>query len=476
MPVNFEPVIGLEIHVQLSLHSKIFSTAPSEFSHEPNTNTSEYCYGLPGTLPVLNEKVVESAMLLGLATKSAINRRSQFARKHYFYPDLPKGYQISQDERPICIGGQVTIYPNQQAKEISLHHIHMEEDAGKLVHDPSGRQSLIDLNRAGSPLLEIVSNPVLQTPLEARLYMEKVRSLVVYLGISDANMEKGNLRCDANISLRPVGETAFGTRVEIKNLNSFRFLQQALDYEIVRQEDILNSGGQVLQETRLWNESKKMTYMMRRKEDSHDYRYFPDPDLPVVTIEQDWLESIEKSLPELPDKRMERFVNQYKMKFEDAESLAKQRYVSNYFENLVNSGTSAKLAYNWTLQVLTHVASPESEDLDKVLSFERLSELLQMIEQGKISSSAAKVVLTEMLGNKQSASKIAKDKGLEQVSNEDELSKMVQDIIAQFPDQLTQYREGKTKVFGFFVGQVMKASRGQANPTTINQLLKKYLD
>ena len=474
MPVNFEPVIGLEIHVQLSLNSKIFSDAPSEFLHEPNTNTSEYCYGLPGTLPVINQKVVESAMILGLTTGSTISQDSQFARKHYFYPDLPKGYQISQDDRPICIGGEVTIYPDQKPKNITLHHIHMEEDAGKLIHDPNGKHSLIDLNRAGSPLLEIVSNPVLHSSLEARLYMEKVRSLVVYLGISDANMEKGNLRCDANISLRRVGKTEFGTRVEIKNLNSFRFLQQALEYEMVRQEDVLNSGRQVIQETRLWNENQKMTYLMRRKEDSHDYRYFPDPDLPVVLIDDDWLDSVKKSLPELPDQRLERFTNQYNMKFEDAESLSQQRHASDYFENLIKVGASPKSAFNWTHQVLANSSSPES--LENVLDSKRLSELLQMVEQGKVSSSAAKTVFAEMLTNSDSASSIAKVKGLEQVSDEGELSKMVQAIIAQYPKQLAQYRKGKTKVFGFFVGQAMKASRGQANPQTINQLLKKYLD
>ena len=473
MPSQFEPVIGLEIHVQLALESKIFSYAPSEFGKTPNTNTSPYCYGLPGTLPVLNQKAVEYAMRLGLATGGKINQSSQFARKHYFYPDLPKGYQISQDDRPISIGGQVTIYPNQQAKTISIHHIHMEEDAGKLVHAPSGKYSLIDLNRAGSALLEIVSNPVLDSPLDARLYMEKIRSLVTYLGISDANMEKGNLRCDANISLRPKGQKEFGTRVEIKNLNSFRFLQQALEYEILRQEDVLNSGGHITQETRLWNENKKMTYTMRKKEDSHDYRYFPDPDLPVVSINDEWFDAVKTALPELPDERLKRFVEQYQMKFEDAESLSQQRYAADYFESLLNDGASTKSSYNWTLQVMTQAS--ESEMLENILATKRLGELLQMLEKGQVSSSAAKTIFSEMLKTADSASTIAKAKGLEQVSNEEELSKMVQEIMTQFPDQVAQYREGKTKVFGFFVGQAMKASRGQANPQTLNQLLTKYL-
>ncbi len=475
--MQFEPVIGLEIHAQLATESKIFSTASTEFGQTPNSNTTPVCFGLPGVLPVLNKKVVEFAVKMGLATHCSIRLDSQFARKHYFYPDLPKGYQISQYDRPICENGWVDIEVNGETKRIGITRIHMEEDAGKLVHDESGECSYVDLNRAGMPLLEIVSEPDMRTPEEAKAYMEKIHSIVTYLEISDGDMEKGNLRCDANVSLRPKGQTEFGTRTETKNLNSFRFVQQAIVYEITRQEDEILDGNDIVQETRLWDSDRKVTYSMRSKEDAHDYRYFPDPDLPVVNIEQAWVDELRANLPELPDAKKQRFIEQYGLRGEDAGILVTDRTVADYFEEVVSHQADARQAGNWVIMELGRVTNETKKSIREIgISPLDLAELIGLISSNAISGKIAKTVFEEMLASGKKPMVIVEEKGLKQITDESAIESIVDEVLAKNPTQVEQYRAGKTKVMGFLVGQIMKASKGKANPKLVNQLLKQKLD
>ncbi|MGK5093091.1 Asp-tRNA(Asn)/Glu-tRNA(Gln) amidotransferase subunit GatB [Deltaproteobacteria bacterium TL4] len=475
--MELEPVIGLEIHAQMATESKIFCRCSTEFGRAPNDNTCPVCLGLPGVLPVLNGKVVENAIKLGLATHCKIRMDSQFARKNYFYPDLPKAYQISQYDRPICEKGWVDIEVEGVSKRIGITRIHMEEDAGKLVHEEQGEHSFVDLNRAGIPLLEIVSEPDLRTSAEAKAYMEKIHSLVSYLGVCNGNMEKGELRCDANVSLRPQGQAAFGTRTETKNLNSFRFVQQAINYEIERQTEVLFEGETIVQETRLWDSQRKITYSMRSKEDAHDYRYFPDPDLPVVQITQAQIENLRQTLPELPEAKAQRFQEHYGLKERDVAALVVNREVADYFEEVISLGGEPKLVCNWLNSEFARVMNETQKGLkDLNITPEKLQELLGLVQSKSVSSSMAKKVFEEMLRTGKSPKAIVEDKSLSQMSDEVALSQMVADLMAANPDQVAQYRSGKTKIISFFIGQLMKATKGKANPEIINRLLEEKLN
>lgn len=474
--MEFETVIGLEIHAQMKTKSKIFCGCSTEFGAPPNTHTCPVCLGMPGSLPVLNRQVVESAIKLGLATDSTINRTNQFARKNYFYPDLPKGYQISQFELPICERGSVEIEVEGQApKTIGITRIHMEEDAGKLVHDERDPVSYVDLNRTGTPLLEIVSEPDLRSPEEAAAYLKKLHAIVRYLDICDGNMQEGSFRCDANISLRPMGQQEFGTRTELKNMNSFRNVQLALEYEVRRQRDVLLEGGKVVQQTLLWDPDRGRTEPMRGKEEAHDYRYFPDPDLIPVVVDEAWIERVRAELPELPDKRRQRFVNEIGLPDYDAAILIASRELADYFEVALDAFDNAKKLANFIGTELLRDYGPERIGECPVKP-QQLAKLMGMIEQGTISGKIAKTVFAEMLASGDDPEAIVKAKGLVQMSDEGALVALVREIIKANPDQVQQFREGKTKVMGFFVGQLMQKTKGQANPQLANKLFTQELN
>jgi len=474
--MEFETVIGLEIHAQMKTKSKIFCGCSTEFGAPPNTHTCPVCLGMPGSLPVLNRQVVESAIKLGLSTDSTINRTNRFARKNYFYPDLPKGYQISQFELPICECGSVEIEVEGQApKTIGITRIHMEEDAGKLVHDEREPVSYVDLNRTGTPLLEIVSEPDLRSPEEAAAYLKKLHAIVRYLDICDGNMQEGSFRCDANISLRPVGQQEFGTRTELKNMNSFRNVQLALEYEVRRQRDVLLEGGKVVQQTLLWDPDRGRTEPMRGKEEAHDYRYFPDPDLIPVVVDEAWIERVRAELPELPDKRRQRFISEIGLPDYDAAILTASRELADYFEVAFGAFENAKKLANFIGTELLRDYGPERIGECPVKP-QQLAKLLGMIEQGTISGKIAKTVFTEMLGSGDDPEAVVKAKGLVQMSDEGALVALVREILAANPDQVQQFREGKTKVMGFFVGQLMQKTKGQANPQLANKLFAQELN
>ena len=476
--MQFESVIGLEIHIQLATESKIFCGCSTEFGKPPNTNTCPVCLGLPGALPVLNRQVPELAAKLGLALNCEIRHDSQFARKNYFYPDLPKAYQISQFDRPICENGWLDIHTESRGKSrIGITRIHMEEDAGKLVHEDAGTESMVDLNRAGVPLLEIVSEPDIRSADEAKAYMEKIHAIATTIGVSDGDMEKGHLRCDANVSLRPEGKNEFGTRTETKNLNSFRFVQHAIDYEIERQREEILDGETIVQETRLWDTDRKVTFSMRSKEEADEYRYFPDPDLPLVRLSTELIETLRKKLPELPDAKMQRFMEEYGLNDYDAGVLTASQELSEYFEKVLVDGAAPKIACNWITGDLTRVMNESGKTLSEInLSPENLANLTILIDQGEISSKIAKTVFAEMLDSGKTPNTIIEEKGLKQITDEKELGRIVEELLASNPQQVKQYREGKTKVIGFFVGQMMKQTQGKGDPAVINRLLKEKLD
>ncbi len=476
--MNYEAVIGLEVHAQLLTESKIFSPSSAAFGGEPNTQTDPVVLGLPGALPVLNKKAVEFAIKMGLATHCEIANFSQFARKHYFYPDLPKGYQISQYELPICKNGYVQIEVNDTVKKIRLNRIHLEEDAGKSIHDPAlaGHDTLVDLNRSGVPLIEIVSEPDIRTPEEAYAYLSALKQIVTYLGICDGNMEEGSLRCDANVSVRPVGEKAFGVKTEVKNMNSFRNVERALHYEINRQISILREGGSIQQETLLWDANANVARTMRSKEEAHDYRYFPDPDLTPIVVEKDFIESIKNELPELPEAKKLRFISEYQLPEYDAALLTETKEMADYYESVVQHCTDYKLASNWVMSEIIRILNDRKISIvDFPLSPEQIAELLNMVVTEKISLKIAKTVYEEMLATNRSAEAIVSEKGLVQISDTSELAKIIEEILSKNPKQVEEYKGGKDKVLGFFVGQVMRATKGQANPALVNKILKEKL-
>ena len=472
--MEFETVIGLEIHAQLKTKSKIFCGCSTSFGAPPNTNTCPVCLGLPGVLPVLNKRVVEFALKLGLATNSVINKFSQFARKNYFYPDLPKGYQTSQFDFPIVGKGSVEIEIDGNKKRIGITRIHMEEDAGKLTHNEVEPISYVDLNRTGTPLLEIVSEPDLRSPEEASAYLKKLHAILRYLDICDGNMQEGSFRCDANISLRPYGQKEFGTRTELKNMNSFRHVQSALEYEIRRQRDLLLEGENIVQETLLWNPDKNCTESMRGKEDAHDYRYFPCPDLVPVEISESWIEEIRSDLPELPDQRKARLMEQYGLPDQDAVLLTADRELADYYEESVAKGAQAKKAANWIMTELLRELKGESITSCKVSPLQLVA-LLEMVEANTISGKIAKTVFQAMMASGQDPLTIVKKQNLLQLSDEGELLALVRQIIDANPQQAADYRNGKTKILGFLVGQLMQRTKGKANPTLANDLFSREL-
>ena len=472
--MEFETVIGLEIHAQMKTLSKIFCGCSTAFGAPPNTHTCPVCLGMPGSLPVLNRQVVESAIKLGLATGSTLNRENRFARKNYFYPDLPKGYQISQFELPICEHGRVEIEVDGRSRTIGISRIHMEEDAGKLVHDEREPVSYVDLNRTGTPLLEIVSEPDLRSPTEAAAYLRKLHAIVRYLDICDGNMQEGSFRCDANISLRPKGQDKLGTRTELKNMNSFRNVQLALEYEERRQRDLLLDGGEVVQQTLLWDPDRGRTEPMRGKEEAHDYRYFPDPDLVPVVVDEAWIERVRAGLPELPDARRQRFAAGFDLPAEAADLLTGSRELADFFEAALASFANARKLANFIGTELLRDYGPERINECPVRPGQ-LADLLQMTEDGRISGKIAKSVFAEMLTTGHDPAQIVKERGLVQMSDEGELAALVAEIVAANPAQAEQFREGKTKVLGFFVGQLMQKTRGQANPQLANQLFTREL-
>ena len=475
--MEYEAVIGLEVHAQLLTKSKTFCGCSTEFGASPNAHTCPVCQGMPGTLPVLNKRVVEFAMIMGLATQCRIAPYSRLARKNYFYPDLPKGYQISQFEEPLAQHGKVEIEVNGDLKQIGITRIHMEEDAGKLIHDDFNPVSYVDFNRCGVPLIEIVSEPDMRSSEEAVQYLKKLHQVLQYTNICDGNMEEGSFRCDANVSIRPYGQTELGTRAELKNMNSFKHVQQALDFEIRRQRSILESGGKIVQETRLWDVTHNRTHSMRGKEESHDYRYFPDPDLVPIVIDDAWIEKIRQDLPELPDDRKVRFQKEYGLSDYDASVLTARRPVADYFEEVAGFVEDSKLAANWVMgELMFHLNKAGTEIEDSPISSSELADVLKMIGAGTISGTIAKTVFEEMFATGKSATVIVEEKGLIQVSDVDAIETLIRTVLEENPKEFQAYKEGKKKLFGFFVGCVMKQSRGKANPKVVNEMLRKLLD
>jgi aspartyl-tRNA(Asn)/glutamyl-tRNA(Gln) amidotransferase subunit B len=476
---QYEPVIGLEIHAQLKTRSKIFCGCSTRFGAAPNTQVCPLCLGLPGTLPVLNERAVEFAVMTGLAVGATIAERSVFARKNYFYPDLPKGYQISQYDRPLCVGGSIDIPTEAGPKRIGLVRIHIEEDAGKSIH-PEGREGLsttrVDLNRAGVPLIEIVSDPDLRSGAEAHAYLTRMRQILVYLDVCDGNMEEGSLRCDANVSVRPRGSEAFGTKTEIKNLNSFRYVERALAYEIDRQIRILEEGGRVVQETLLWDAQRGVSETMRSKEEAHDYRYFPEPDLPPLDLDPAWIDEVRRRLPELPQQLRERLVREHGIPEYDAEVLTETRAVARYFEDAARRAGNAKLASNWIMTEVNAIRNKSGQSIEEFpVGADRLGALVAMIASGGISGKIGKQVFEHMLTDEAPPQAIVEKHGLLPIDDEASLLRLAREVIAAHPGPAADVRGGKEKTFAFLVGQAMKASRGRAHPERIQDALRAAL-
>lgn len=474
--MKYEAVIGLEVHAQMLTESKMFCGCPTTFGAGPNTQTCQICIGMPGVLPVMNKKALEFTIRTGLATNCRVSLYSRFARKNYFYPDLPKGYQISQYELPICEHGHIDIIVDGVKRKIGITRIHMEEDAGKNIHEGGGNYSFVDLNRAGVPLMEIVSEPDIKTPREASEYMRKLRTILRYLGVCDGNMEQGSLRCDANVSIRPVGSSGLGVKVEMKNINSFRFVEKALEYEIKRQIHTVGEGGRIIQETRLWDPSTGTTQPMRTKEEAHDYRYFPEPDLVPIMVADEMIEKIRASLPELPDTKRDRFVSEYGLPEYDADLLTAERSTADWFEEAVRAGGPPKTVSNWMMGDLARLLNEENRAIEESpVSPAGLAEMIKLIDNGTISGKIAKTVFEEMYRSGRNAGDIVREKGLTQISDTGEIEKAVDEAIAKNPNEVERFRAGDEKLIGFFVGQVMKATKGKANPRIVNELLKKKL-
>lgn len=473
---KYEVVIGLEVHAQLKTKSKIFAPDKNEFGQEPNSLTSPITLGMPGVLPVLNKEVVNMGILTGLALNCEIPSRCKFDRKQYFYPDLPKGYQISQYDEPICVNGYLDI----KGKRIGITRAHLEEDAGKLVHAGAdglagSSYSLVDLNRAGTPLLEIVSEPDMRSSEEARNYMEELRNIVRYIGVCDGNLEEGSMRCDANISIMPKGSKEFGTRAEIKNVNSFSALQRAIEYEIDRQIDIVEEGGQVVQETRLWDDNSRETRSMRGKEDAHDYRYFPEPDLMPLEISREWVDRIKSQMPELPSQKRERYQSLGLSEY-DASVIVEQMGLALFFDKVLELGANPKTAVNFIMgEIAAYLKEDHIEITDTKLTPENLAELISLIEKGTISNNIGKQIIIEMLKDGTKASAIVEKKGLSQISDTGAIKEIVQKVVDAHPGEVEAYKGGKTNLLGFFVGQVMKETKGRANPKTVNELLRSII-
>ena len=473
---KYEVVIGLEVHAQLKTKSKIFAPDKNEFGQEPNSLTSPITLGMPGVLPVLNKECVNMGILTGLALNCEIPSRCKFDRKQYFYPDLPKGYQISQYDEPICVNGHLDI----NGKRIGITRAHLEEDAGKLVHAGANglagsTYSLVDLNRAGTPLLEIVSEPDMRSSEEAKNYMEELRNIVRYIGVCDGNLEEGSMRCDANISIMPKGSKEFGTRAEIKNVNSFAALQRAIEYEIERQIGIVEEGGQVVQETRLWDDNARETRSMRGKEDAHDYRYFPEPDLMPLEISREWVEKIKSEMPELPSQKRTRY-QEIGLSEYDASVIVEQMGLALFFDKVLELGANPKTAVNFIMgEIAAFLKEDHIEITDTKLTPENLAELIALIEKGTISNNIGKQIIIEMLKDGTKASVIVEKKGLSQISDEGAIKELVQKVVDAHPNEVEAYKNGKTNLLGFFVGQIMKETKGRANPKTVNQLLREII-
>lgn len=489
MKEGWEAVIGMEVHTQLATETKIFCGCRAEFGSEPNSNTCPVCLGLPGALPVLNRRVIELGARAALALGLEIQETSIFARKNYFYPDLPKGYQISQYDKPFSANGQLRIMTAERDEgghatewkpmTIGIERMHLEEDAGKNVHEglpDTDKYSYVDLNRAGTPLGEIVTKPDFRTSWQAYDYVNHVRRVLQWVGASDADMEKGNLRCEANVSVRKVGETAFNNKVELKNLNSVRFMQKAIEFEIERQIAAHEAGEGVSQETRLWDEQKNQTRVMRSKEDAHDYRYFPEPDLQPLKVSAEFIESVKAVMPELPDTMRDRFIETYGLSYADASQLVGERELAEFFETAARVSANPRLASNWVLGEFTRELNSSGKTArESIVTAEDVAELIVTLEEGKINNNQAKEVFAEMFATGKPAAEIITEKGFEQISDESAIEKIIDDVIAGNEQQVTAYRGGNEKLFGFFVGQVMKASQGKANPQVVNTLLKQKL-
>ena len=475
--MKFEPVIGLEVHAQLKTSTKIFCGCSTSFGAPPNENVCPICSGMPGSLPALNRKVADYALRMSMALDCSINRESLFARKNYFYPDLPKGYQISQFELPIAEHGHIVIDVGGSQKRIGITRIHMEEDAGKLTHDPQRERSLVDFNRTGVPLIEIVSEPDIRSAEETVAYLREMRLILRYLGICDGNMEEGSFRCDANISLRPEGEEKFGTRAELKNINSFKNVEKALKYEIHRQTAILMEGGKITQETRLWDAINNRTTSMRGKEEAHDYRYFPDPDLVALVIDDQMMEFSRNKIPELPGARRKRFIEDYAFSGEDVERLVSEKALADFFERCIHCFNDPKQVKNWVTGPLLSILNAENKTIrDFPGTPEDVAGLLNFVKEGVISAGIGRTVLEEMSKTGGKPQDIIKEKGLVQITDSSAIAAIVDEAIARFEKEATEYKNGKTKLLGFFVGQVMKKTKGKADPKIVNQLIKEKLE
>ena len=474
---DYEVIIGLEVHAELSTKTKIFCSCPTEFGGEPNTHCCPICMAMPGTLPVLNEKVVEYAVKAGLATNCEISQDSKNDRKNYFYPDLPKAYQISQYDKPLCEKGYIEIETKEGTKKIRLTRIHIEEDAGKLNHDEFGRGSLVDLNRAGVPLIEIVSEPDLRSAEEAESYMRKLKSILEYIEVSDCKMQEGSLRADVNVSIRKKGSTEFGTRTEMKNMNSFRSIVRAIEYEVERQIDVVEEGGKIEQETLRWDDVSGKTFSMRDKEDAEDYRYFPDPDLVAIRLSDEYIENIKKSLPELPESRRTRYIEEYNLTEKEANLLTSSKYLSDLFEEATKISGNPKAVANWIMSDIAKTLNEKEIEPEQIpFTGKHLAELIALIEKGTISNTIGKKVLAELFEKPQDPSKIIEEKGWIQISDEGAIKEVVLKVMEENPQSVADYKSGKEKALGFLVGQAMKQTKGKANPQMLNSMFKEELN